>query len=143
MKIKEPILKECRKHWTALVLPALVIVGLYRLVSVGAKDARASLVITAIGIVIGLFAWIGYKSEYLALTESSVIGHSGILRSKKLTAPLNKVQNIGLSNGIMGKIFKYHTVTVATAATDTMEFVFKQMAKAQEFSDAVNAKIAG
>ena len=147
-RTKETMVMVCRKHWTALVLPVLVaalfiVVGLVRLVNVGAKDAKASLVITAIGVMIGLFAWISYKSEYIALADSSVIGHKGILRSKKLTAPLNKVQSVGLSNGVLGKIFKYHTVTVATAATDATEFVFKQMAQAQAFADAVNAKIAG
>ena len=38
------------------------------------------------------------------------------MNSKSLDAPLNKVQNASVSNGLWGKIFNYGTVRIDTAA---------------------------
>ena len=146
MRIKEPILKVCRKHWSAFVLQALlalvlIAAGFTRLIDGEKADAKSSAVIMIIGVVIAFFIWLAYRCEYIALTETSLIGHKGIFRSKTLSTPLNKVQSVGLSNGLLGKILRYHTVTVANAATGATEFVFFRMAKAQAFADAVNERL--
>lgn len=86
-------------------------------------------------------AYITYRTTYIAITETKIIGHMGFIKSKTMSTPLSKVQSIGLSNGLLGKIFGYHTVSVSHAGTDKIDFIFHHMAKAEDFSDKVNEYI--
>ena len=145
-RIKETMVMVCRKHWAVFILPIAlaaicIIAALVGLASDGASGAGPAVALIVFGLVIALWAWIKHKGEYIAITETSLIGHRGIIRSKKLSTPLSKVQSIGLSNGLFGKLLGYHTITVANAATGSTEFIFTKMANAQAFVDAVNERI--
>ena len=59
---------------------------------------------------------IGFLSFDLAITNKRVIGKTGLISTKALDAPLNKVQNASVANGLFGKIFNYGTVRIDTAA---------------------------
>ena len=147
---KEKQIAVCRQHWSGFIVPGffcvLFVLGgicmLFIDVAIGHK-LLAMLIMFVIAAVIAGYIFISYKFTYsIVLTETKLIGHKGLIRSKTLTAPLSKVQDIGLSNGLMGKILGYHTVTISSAGTANTEFVFIHMAKAQQFVDAVNDSIA-
>lgn len=147
---KESKIAVCRRHWSGFVVPGFFCV-LFILGGIGTlfidteirNKLAAMLLMLAIAAVIAGYIFVSYKFTYsIVLTETKLIGHKGLIRSKTLTAPLSKVQDIGLSNGLMGKILGYHTVTISSAGTASTEFVFIHMAKAQEFVDTVNDSIA-
>lgn len=52
----------------------------------------------------------------LAITDKRVIGKTGIISTKSLDAPLNKIQNCSAESGLIGKIFGYGTVKIMTAS---------------------------
>lgn len=147
---KEKEIAVCRRHWSGFVVPGffcvLFVLGAIGMLFIDAAIGNrlaAMLVMLAIAAVIAGYIFISYKFTYsIVLTETKLVGHKGLIRSKTLTAPLSKVQDIGLSNGLMGKIFGYHTVTISSAGTANTEFVFIHMAGAQKFVDAVNDSIA-
>ena len=68
---------------------------------------------------------IGYTIKFfhieLAVTNKRVIGKAGWLNSASLDLPLNKVQSVNVKQGLVGKIFKYGTVEIKSAA-DSMAF---------------------
>lgn len=145
---KEEKIAICRRHWTAFTIPGLFCF-IFAIAALGSLFDSKTLAqgfsnfITSL-FVSGLFAlyiFISYKFNYIALTETSIVGHIGFIRSKKLSTPLSKVQSIGISNGLFGKIFGYHTITVSHAGTDVIDFVFKHMANAEKFSEKVNEYI--
>lgn len=145
-KEKEKKLCVCRKHWTAYIIPVTlviicVITAFVGLGNDGAEGAAPAGALLGFAVLIAICVLIDYKSEYIAITETKLIGHRGFIKSKTLSTPLSKVQSVGLSNGLLGKVFKYHTITVDNAGTGTTEFVFKRMANAQEFVDKVNERI--
>ena len=146
-KNKEKNIAVCRKHWSCFILPVffvvicllLAIVALLSL-SDGGAGAVCIVLLVAAAVVL-LNALIGYKTTYIALTETKIIGHIGFIRSRTLMTPLSKIQNVGLSNGLLGKILDYHTVTLSDAGGSLTEYVFKRMAHARDFADAVHGAI--
>lgn len=51
----------------------------------------------------------------LAFTNKRIVGKIGVVNTKSLDAPLNKVQNVSVSSDLFGKIFNYSTVCITTA----------------------------
>lgn len=66
--------------------------------------------------------WIPFFTSELAVTNKNVIGKIGLIRTASLSSPLNKVQNVGVSSGLLGKIFKYGTVSIETAGSKAVSF---------------------
>ncbi len=63
-----------------------------------------------------LLATIEYSKLELAVTNKRVVGRAGVLKTFSLDAPLNKVQNVAVDQGLFGKIFNYGNITITTAA---------------------------
>lgn len=139
---KEERLAVCKQHWAVAIIPGLIVALLVVFaISIMDVDPIVSIVVLVIAAIIVLCKIISYNTCYIALTKTKVIGHIGFIKSKSLSAPLSKVQDISISNGLFGKIFGYHTITFDTAGTGHTEFVFRYMAKAQAFVDAVQEQI--
>lgn len=143
---KEEKIVVCRQHWAAFLLDGVICAFFLCLAiaSMGMKNPSVGYTVFLF-LVAAFFAariFVSYMFTYIVLTKTKIVGHIGFIKSKILTTPLSKVQNIGLSNGLLGKIFGYHTVTISDAGGAGVEFVFPRMAKAQEFVDAVQNEIA-
>ena len=65
-----------------------------------------------------IIATIRYYAFDLAVTNKRVVGRIGIINTKSLDAPLNKVQNINVTQNAWGKLFNFGTVKFSTAAGD-------------------------
>lgn len=74
----------------------------------------------------------------LAITSRRVIGKFGVVNSKAMDAPLDKVQNCSASSGLWGKIFGYGTVVIDTAAG---KYTFSGVKHPDEFKKALMAQI--
>ena len=79
-----------------------------------------------------------YLIAYIACTNTMLVGHTGILFSKTLSMPLNKVQSVKLSSDPIGKILGYYTVTITNAGSGEAEYVFTTMYNAEDFVNIVN-----
>ena len=139
---KEKIVVRCRKHWGMFVGRGLIaLLFLIMGFITEADDSTFLIVCIAIAVVVLLPAIISYFSDYLELTETKIVGHSGLINSRKISAPLSKVQNIELSNGLGGKILGYHDILVDNAGTGGKEFRFRKATNAEEFAEAVYARM--
>jgi len=52
----------------------------------------------------------------LGITNKKILGKTGLIRTYVMDSPLNKINNVFVSNGLFGKIFNYGNVIVTTAA---------------------------
>lgn len=135
----------CRMHWVMFVGHVFwILVALIIAAGLGRQDSSGMLSLCMVGIaaVLAIRALILYKSTYIRLTETSVVGHIGFLKSKTLTTAIVKVQDTGLSNDLLGKILGYHTITISSAGSAGTEYVFRNMAKAQQFVERLQEQIA-
>lgn len=98
---KESILKNAELHPIHLVMAWIWgIVGCWLLL---------------IPTIIAIRKTIIYLNTELSVTDKRVIGKAGFINSTSLDAPLNKIQNVTVSSGLWGKIFKYGNIEIQTA----------------------------
>lgn len=140
-KRKEKRIVVCRKHWTVflwngILAAVLVAFGLSMINDPEMKAGISACIIMFLpALLLIVSAFITYKTDYIALTETRIIGHKGFIRSRKISAPLSKVQNIEIGNGLFGKIFNYHTLIIDNAGTAGKEFRFTRATNAERFME--------
>lgn len=136
-------LKVCHCHWINFLFPGAVafVFLIYGIVFLFSGRLAELLISVVVIVLLALYIFINYKTSYIALTETKLVGHKGFMRSKTMSTPLSKIQNITITNGLFGKIFRYHTIIIDNAGSDRSEFPFPRMANAQEFVDSVQEKI--
>ncbi len=83
-------------------------------------------------------ATIRFCNIELAITSKRVIGKAGFANTQAMDAPLNKVQNVSVSQTLAGKLFNYGTVTIDTAAG---KYSFGSIKNADAFKGALMAQI--
>lgn len=81
---------------------------------------------------------ISLSTSELAVTNKKLIGKFGLINTKSMDAPLNKVQNISVSSGLFGKIFGYGHITISTASG---KFIYRNVKQADEFKTLVMSQI--
>lgn len=129
MKKHENVLVECKTHWMRSLFPFL---GLLIFLA-GAIDCLLSGNFTDFSIAllpILLFASIllvQQKSCYLRMTETAIIGKTGLIRTNKMASPISKINDVSVYSGLLGKIFGYSTICISTAGSIGSEYVFKYM----------------
>ena len=91
-----------------------------------------------IPVIKAIIATIAHFCIELGITNKRVVGKVGIIRTKALDAPLNKIQSVNVNQGFWGKIFNYGTVNINTAAG---EFSFEGIAAPDAFKGTLMAQI--
>lgn len=70
-----------------------------------------------IGIIWLIIRYIGYKNNDLILTNKRVFGKCGLIFTTLMQCPLEKIDSVSFSQGIVGKIIGYGTVEVYTTSS--------------------------
>ena len=105
----EEIVLEAKVHWACLIIPiicSLFIIGIPSLIS----------------------RLIAMKTTELSLSNKRLVGKYGLINTKQMDSPLNKINSVSVASGLFGKIFGYATITVNTASTI---YDFKYIANAE------------
>lgn len=129
-------------HWASLiqhVAPIVIIIGLLTLLNIGHTTKR--LVITLV-VIIGLIRMIRPVVEMftteLGLTSKRIIGKVGLINTRSMDAPLNKINNVTIQNNFWGRIFGYGTIY---ASTSSGSYFYRYIAKPENFRQAVMNQI--
>lgn len=69
-----------------------------------------------------IFKTLAFSNTELTITDKRVLGKSGVFSRHSLDAPLNKIQNVAISSGILGKIFNYGNIKIQTGG-DALVFL--------------------
>ncbi len=85
-----------------------------------------------------IIATIQFLNIELAITNKRIVGKVGVLNTKTLDAPLNKIQNVGTSQTFFGKIFNYGIINIDTAAG---KFTFDYVKNADAFKGQILEQI--
>lgn len=144
-KKKKKISVKCRKHPMAYVIDFIVMamfvaLGMYILSISKENDDK---IMNAVGMAVIIYGALSFIlsflrniTEYIAITPEGVTGKKGLLFSDLLKSPVGRIQDVGIRNGPLGKIFNYSTISVATAGTGGKEFMFTDMRHGKEFQEA-------
>jgi len=134
----EQITYRARLHWIIYVLPAIVFL-IAILVALGGGWI-AGVAIGVIGFVLLLAPWIKASTSEFAITNKRVLIKVGLIRRHSLELLLQKVEGIGVDQGILGRILGYGTITVSGVG-GTKE-TFQMISNPLEFRRQVQASLA-
>lgn len=115
----EALVTQGKVHWACLIphiLLFLVFIGF----------------LTIWGAVIRMF------TTELALTNKRIYGKVGLINTKTLDTPLNKVNTVSVSSGLFGKIFGYGTLHITSSSG---EYLFKGIKSPDTFRNAIMTEI--
>ena len=145
----EEIVYRTKQHWMApifgTVAGVLVLVGgvvLFVLqLTMGSGILRdlafwASLALVLVGVAMVGYSYIQWWVEDYAVTNQKVVKVAGLLRKRTSGAALEKINDVVLDQGPLGRMLGYGTLKVSTAS-DTTDLTYETMRAPAEFRRAM------
>ncbi len=116
----EHIIMTARSRWTSFLLPAVVLAAYIAVVWVVYHSDERSFFHDAVLVAAGLWLLRFFAprlSTYLALTNKRVYGEAGVLVTRTLDVPLDKVGGVYVEINPLGRITGRGTVAITTAGS--------------------------
>jgi uncharacterized membrane protein YdbT with pleckstrin-like domain len=82
-----------------------------------------------------------WRNNYLALTHRSIVRRKGVFTKEERAVPLNQVQDVSISYGIIRRILGHGDVEIETAGSAGTEIVMQNVDKPEEFRALVFEQI--
>jgi uncharacterized membrane protein YdbT with pleckstrin-like domain len=87
---------------------------------------------------------LGILSTEIAITDRRVMSKTGILRTEVKTTPLDKVNNVNVSQSLFGNMLGYGDIEVTTATADTNDnHAIKALAHSDRFRNTLTEVTSG
>jgi uncharacterized membrane protein YdbT with pleckstrin-like domain len=146
----EQILYRTKQHWMAPIFGTIagvlvLIGGVVLFVALLAVDLWSaletiavwgSIALTIVGVGMVGYSYIQWWVEDYAVTNQKVMKVAGLLRKRTSGAALEKINDVILEQGPLGRMLGYGTLKVATAS-DSTDLVYETMRSPAEFRRAM------
>lgn len=107
---------ECRIHWVrywiAWLFTAVFSIGALSYILEG--NFEDGLILLGGGILFALIPTYCLTANCIVLTDKMIYAKKGLLKTRELSAPIDKIQNIEIKKGILGRCFGYANVKIDT-----------------------------
>jgi len=127
----EQIVRRGVIHW-AIFSPAIFF-GVFGVLGLAASAGFGTLI--AISVLLMMSEAILRSTTEMAITNKRVIMKRGWISRKTLELNLNKIENLGIEQGLLGRMLNYGTVTVV--GTGGTREAFKYVAEPLDFRKTV------
>jgi uncharacterized membrane protein YdbT with pleckstrin-like domain len=134
----EQVTYRARLHRIIYLLPVCVLIVALVVAIIG--GGWIALGVGLIGLLLLVPPWIRSISSEFAVTNKRVLVKVGLVRRHSLELLLQKVEGIGVDQGILGRILGYGTITVS--GTGGTREAFRMIARPLEFRRQVQASLA-
>jgi uncharacterized membrane protein YdbT with pleckstrin-like domain len=134
----EHVTYRARLHRIIYLLPVCVLI-VALVVALASGSWIAGGVLGLIGLLMMVPPWIRSISSEFAVTNKRVLVKVGLVRRHSLELLLQKVEGIGVDQGILGRILGYGTITVS--GTGGTREAFRMIAHPLEFRRQVQASL--
>jgi uncharacterized membrane protein YdbT with pleckstrin-like domain len=135
----EHVTYRARLHRIIYLLPFCVLI-VALVVAFASGSWIAGGVLGLIGLLMLVPPWIRSISSEFAVTNKRVLVKVGLIRRHSLELLLQKVEGIGVDQGILGRILGYGTITVS--GTGGTREAFRMIAAPLEFRRQVQASLS-
>lgn len=141
----EVVIRQSQIHEGCLVLPAVIfgigillgLIGFIRYLSISYYYYDPGFVFiiffnifTIVGLIWFIIRYIGYVTNDLILTNKRVFGKIGLISISHMQSPLNKIDSVSYTSGLIGRLIGYGTVEIATTSS---KFKFRFIREGQTF----------
>ncbi len=82
-----------------------------------------------------------WRSNYLALTTRSIIRRRGVFTKEERAVPLNQVQDISISYGIIRRMLGHGDIRIETAGSSGTEIIMHNVDKPEDFRTQIFKQI--
>ncbi|CCG41905.1 PH domain-containing protein [Magnetospirillum molischianum] len=142
----EEIAYRTKLHWFIFVPSSIAIAIGLSLIATGYAQSPSNhififsgLAFIAYGTLLFIVRWIDLKTSEFGVTNKRVLIKIGFIRRHSLEIILNKIEGIGVNQGIIGRIFGFGTITVS--GTGGSKEHFAQIDDPLEFRRQVQSRI--
>lgn len=127
----------CRKTWIIILFRAVV--GIIIFLFLNRWDGNALYTFLKIGVPLLLILGgvIEYLTNYIGVTRTKIVVHTGFIKTSEYVTPLSKIQAISISSGLLGKVFEYDKITIDHAGSGNAEYKFTYAVNAKDFVGVV------
>ena len=108
----ERIIYTTKLHWIIFIAPLICFLISFLLFSSGSDLAGVGTTFLIIAVVYALLRYLTYITSEFGLTNKRVVIKVGVIRRKTLELLLQKVETLGVTQGIIGRILNYGTIIV-------------------------------
>jgi uncharacterized membrane protein YdbT with pleckstrin-like domain len=136
----ENLLYRSNLHWVVFLWPTIWFIVAIMLFISGGDIAVAGSLFVLIAIVTGIASFIYYTTSEFGITNKRVIVKIGFIRRNSLEVLLNKVEGIQVSQGVLGRILGFGSITVS--GTGGSKDPFHKINKPFEFRRRAQEQIA-
>ncbi len=116
LKKEEKLLLITRQHWMTLIVPFLACIIIVVLLFFLIPDPAIALVIALGLLLVPGYLYLEWKHNLWAVTNMRVVDESGFLTRYSKESPLEKINNVEYTQGVLGRMFGYGNVEIQTAA---------------------------
>ncbi len=120
LKPKEKLVLVCNKHWIVLVKPVLIfilsVIAAFIAFKVHPGTGKVLMLLSVIPFLILIWKILDRKFDLWAVTTFRVVDEQGVLSHNIKESPLDKINNISFQQSLMGRILRYGSVQIQTAA---------------------------
>lgn len=109
----EQVITKIEVHW-ACFIPRIILAVLFILIGLSSFDSALGGLL--IGAIILIPVAIRMFTTQLMLTNKRIFGQVGLVNTKAMDAPLNKINTISVTSGLFGKIFGYGNLHLTTSS---------------------------
>ena len=127
-------------HWIVFLGPIIVLLFSVLLFTGGKESAPAGIAFLIMGLLYGGLRFITYSTSEFGLTNKRVVIKVGFIRRKTLELLLEKVETVGVNQGVIGRMLNYGTIVVVGSG-GTRE-PFNKMANPLQFRKEVLSEIS-
>ena len=135
----ENVLYRGKLHWAVFLAPAFFIIVAIFFFSVGGTVEIGGLIFL-FGIAKVVDSVVNYTTSEFGVTNKRVIVKVGFIRRKSLETFLNKIEGIQVSQGVLGRILGFGSITVS--GTGGTKDPFHKISKPLEFRKMVQEQVA-
>ena len=139
---REAIVYRAQLHWAVFLWPILWFVVAIWVFSIGGDSAPifGTLILLLIAFPMLIDAFIARRTSEFAVTNKRVLIKTGLIRRHSLETLLNKIESIGVEQGIFGRMMDYGTIVVS--GTGGSKEPFHRIADPMQFRRQVQEQIA-
>ena len=137
----ESIVYRGKLHWVVFLWPVIwFLLAIIFFTSGGDDPAAVGALFMTIAIATGIISFLNHKTSEFGITNKRVIVKVGFIRRTSMEVLLNKVEGIQVSQGILGRILGFGSVTVS--GTGGTKDPFHKISAPLEFRKKAQEQIA-
>lgn len=119
LKQNEKVVFKTKTHWFSIILPFIFCIILLLIsLSLITSNSKVGYITLVFSVVYFVYRIYYRKFNIWVVTNNRIIDERGVFSIKIIESPLDKLNNLDYSQSLIGRVFKFGTINIQTAANN-------------------------